>query len=101
MAGHALPAAGVPGIPLGSGLSPGDASSVEPKGIPIGGTGEPGAIPSGEVAPITGVGAPMPPIWATAGLHPKTIASTAAVSVTRIVVSIVQARLWYEATAGA
>lgn len=35
----------------GGGLTPGVASSVAPIGIPIGATGEPGPMPSGEVIP--------------------------------------------------
>lgn len=33
------------------GLTPGDASSVAPSGIPVGATGEPGPTPSGDVIP--------------------------------------------------
>jgi hypothetical protein len=44
-----------PVVPLGSGLTPGDASSAAPKGIPVGGTGEPGPMPNGDVAPMPGL----------------------------------------------
>jgi hypothetical protein len=46
----------VPVTPVGSGLTPGEAISVEPSGIPAGEPAEPIATPSGEVAPIVGVG---------------------------------------------
>jgi hypothetical protein len=59
-----LPIADVPSI----GLTPGVLSSVAPKGIPVGATGEPGPMPSGEVAPMLGTGLPIPPTCANAGL---------------------------------
>jgi hypothetical protein len=46
----------VPVTPVGSGLTPGDVISMAPSGIPV---GEP-ATPSGEVAPIVGVGVTVP-----------------------------------------
>jgi hypothetical protein len=59
-------------------------------GIPAGGTGEPGAMPSGEVAPISVVGLlPIPPTCAKTGLQPKSAASIAAINARRIVISIV------------
>ena len=42
----------VPAKPVGAGLTPADEISVEPNGIPVG----PIVMPSGEVAPIVGVG---------------------------------------------
>jgi hypothetical protein len=51
---------------LVSGLSPGDVSSVAPRGVPVGGTAEPGPMPSGDVAPILGVALPIPPTCAKA-----------------------------------
>src|ERR1700720_3192231 len=67
MAKHVVPFPVIPIVPspvapMGIPLSPGDVSSVAPMGIPVGGTGEPAALPSGEVAPIPGVGLPIP-IW--------------------------------------
>lgn len=47
--------------PLGAGLSPGEVISVEPSGIPVGEPADPVATPSGEVAPIIGVGVTVPP----------------------------------------
>jgi len=56
----------IPIMPLGSGLSPGEVSSVAPRGIPVGGTAEPGPMPSGDVAPMLGVRLPIPPTCAKA-----------------------------------
>jgi hypothetical protein len=55
---HVVPLLGiamVPVTPVGAGLTPGDAISVEPIGIPAAPTGALGPIPSGEVAPSEGV----------------------------------------------
>jgi hypothetical protein len=46
----------VPAKPVGAGLTPADEISVEPNGIPVGDIVEPIVMPSGEVAPIVGVG---------------------------------------------
>ena len=46
----------VPAKPVGAGLTPADEISVEPNGIPVGELVEPMVMPSGEVAPIVGVG---------------------------------------------
>jgi hypothetical protein len=52
----------VPVTPLpGVGLSPGEVISVAPNGIPVGEPADPVATPSGEVAPIIGVGVTVPP----------------------------------------
>jgi hypothetical protein len=67
---HVVPLLGiamVPVTPVGAGLTPGDAISVEPIGIPAAPTGALGPIPSGEVAPSEGV-AVTAPAWANAGL---------------------------------
>ena len=52
-------------------------------GIPIGETGEPGAMPSGEVAAIPGIGLPIPPTCEKAGenaqLRLRRVATTVAV----------------------
>jgi hypothetical protein len=63
-------------VPDVVGLTPGDASSVAPKGTPVGATGEPGPMLSGEVMPSGEV--PVPPTCATA--EPQT--NTAAVMTT-------------------
>ena len=50
---HVVPLLGieiVPVAPVGAGLMPGDAISVEPRGMPVGETVEPVPMPSGEVA---------------------------------------------------
>lgn len=66
-----VPVPGMAIVPVGlgtSGLTPADVISVEPSGMPVGETGEldADALPSGEVAPIDGVGATMPLTCATA-----------------------------------
>jgi hypothetical protein len=90
MAEHVVPLPVIPTVPVGAGLSPGDASSVAPMGTPVGATAEPGAVPSGEVVPMAGVGLPVASTCAKTGLHPKNAASIAAVNAHRIVISIVQ-----------
>ena len=82
----------IPIVAAAAGLSPGDASSVAPMGIPAGGTGEPAAKPSGEVAPIPGVGLPIPPTCANAGMQPKSAACIAIINTRRIMISIVRAQ---------
>jgi hypothetical protein len=92
MTKHVVPFPVIPIVPAGAPLSPGDASSVAPMGIPAGGTGEPAAMPSGEVAPIPGVGLPIPPTCANAGMQPKSAACIAAINTRRIMISIVRAQ---------
>jgi hypothetical protein len=87
---HVVPFPVIPIVPAGAPLTPGDASSVAPMGIPVGGTGEPAAMPSGEVAPIPGVGLPIPPTCANAGMQPKSAACIAAINTRRILISIVR-----------
>jgi hypothetical protein len=84
-----VPAPANPMVPLVAGLIPGVASSVAPMGIPVGETDEPGAIPSGEVPAIAGMGLPIPPTCAKAGLQPNSAARVAAINARRIVISIV------------
>jgi hypothetical protein len=90
MTKHVVPFPVIPIVPAGAPLSPGDASSVAPMGIPVGGTGKPGAMPSDEVAPIPGVGLPIPPTCANAGMQPKSAACIAATNTRRIMISIVR-----------
>lgn len=55
-------------VPDVNGLTPGVASSVAPRGMPVGGTGEAGPIPSGEVTPSGDPGEMLtPPTCAKAG----------------------------------
>jgi hypothetical protein len=68
---HVEPKPAIPAVPAVSGLSPGDASSVAPKGIPVGGTDAPGITPSGEVAAMPGVGSAIPPTCEKAGENAK------------------------------
>jgi hypothetical protein len=71
----------VPVASPGAGLTPGDAISVEPSGIPVGETGEPvAAMPSGEVAPTVGVGVAMPLTCAIAVLQTKSAGRIAAIN---------------------
>jgi len=67
-----------PVTPVGAGLTPGDAISVEPRGMPVWETAEPVPMPSGEVAPMVGVGAAIPATCAVATLQAKSAARTAA-----------------------
>jgi hypothetical protein len=85
MAEQVMPAPANPVVPLVAGLIPFVASSVAPMGIPVGETGEPGAMPSGDVAAMPGV--PIPPTCAKAGLHPKSAAKVVAINARRIVFS--------------
>jgi hypothetical protein len=81
MVEHVVPLLGidiVPVTPVGAGLTPGDAISVEPRGMPVGETAEPVAIPSGEVAPMVGVGVAIPVTCAMAPLQAKSAGMTAA-----------------------
>jgi hypothetical protein len=50
----------VPVTPVGTGLTPGVVIPTAPSGIPVGELVEPIAMPSGEVAPIVGVGVTVP-----------------------------------------
>ena len=68
----------VPVTPVGAGLTPGDAISVEPRGMPVGETAEPIPIPSGEVALMVGVGLAVPVTCAIATLQTKSAGMTAA-----------------------
>ena len=79
---HVVPPPGMAMVPdeAGAGLIPGDASSVEPKGMPVGDTGEPVAIPSGEVAPMLGVGVAIAPTCAIATWQVMSTATIAATS---------------------
>ncbi len=89
MTEHVVPLPAIPIVPVSAGLSPGDASSVAPKGMPAGETDEPGVTPNGEVVPIPGVGLPIPPTCAKTGLQPKSAAAMAAINARRIVISFI------------
>ena len=69
----------VPVTPVGTGLTPGEVISMAPSGIPV---GEPGATPSGDVAPTIGVGVTVPSngpsTCAMAALQMKSAGSTVA-----------------------
>jgi hypothetical protein len=74
----------VPVTPAGTGLRPAEVISVEPSGIPVGEPSAPIAIPSGEVAPIVGVGSAVPSncpsTCAIAALQTKSAGKTAPIS---------------------
>jgi hypothetical protein len=81
---HVVPLLGIAIVPVaspGAGLTPGDAISVEPSGMPVGETGEPVAVmPSGEVVARLGVGVAIPPTCARAALQTKSAAGIAAIN---------------------
>jgi hypothetical protein len=66
------------------GLTPGDASSVAPRGMPVDATAEPGPMPSGDVMPSGGPGE----ICAKAEPHPKRTAAVVAIAKRIIVVDL-------------
>jgi hypothetical protein len=70
----------VPVVKVGIGLTPGDAISVAPSGIPVGETAEPVAMPSGEVAPMVAAGVAIAPTCAVATLLTKSAGRTAAIN---------------------
>jgi hypothetical protein len=71
----------VPVASPGAGLTPGDAISVEPSGIPVGETDEPVAVmPSGVVVARLGVGLAIPLTCAIAALQRKSAAGIAAIT---------------------
>jgi hypothetical protein len=82
MVEHVVPLLGMEIVPVaspGAGLTPGDAISVEPNGIPVGETAEPVvAMPSGEVVGRVGVGLAIPLTCAIAALQTKSAARIAA-----------------------
>jgi hypothetical protein len=84
MVEHVVPPVGMEIVPVaspGAGLTPGDAISVEPSGIPVGETGEPVAVmPSGVVVARLGVGLAMPLTCAMAALQATSAARIAAIN---------------------
>ena len=79
---HVVPLLGIAMVPVtvGAGLTPGDAISVEPRGMPVWDTAEPVPMPSGEVAPIVGVGLAMPLTCAVAVLQTTSAGRIAAIN---------------------
>jgi hypothetical protein len=90
---HALPGTAPEGdkgdTPDVIGLTPGDASSVAPRGIPVGATAGAGPMPSGDVMPSGDKpgDVPTPPTCAAAGPQPKSAVTTAAINKRVIAVS--------------
>ena len=84
MVEHVVPLLGMEIVPVaspGAGLTPGDAISVEPSGIPVGETDEPvAAMPSGEVAARLGVGLAIPLTCAVAALQTTSAGRIAAIN---------------------
>jgi hypothetical protein len=84
MVEHVVPLLGIAIVPVaspGAGLTPGDAISVEPNGIPVGETDEPVAVmPSGVVVARLGVGLAIPLTCARAALQTKSAAGIAAIN---------------------
>jgi hypothetical protein len=82
----------VPVTPVGTGLTPGEVTSMAPSGMPV---GEPGATPSGEVAPTIGVGVTVPSndpsTCAMAALQMKSAGSTVATRRSPVSVLLLQA----------
>jgi hypothetical protein len=70
----------VPANPVGAGLTPAEVISVEPNGIPVGELAEPIVMPSGEVAPIVGVGMTVSSTCAIAALQTNSAEKTAAIA---------------------
>jgi hypothetical protein len=70
----------VPANAVGAGLTPADMISVAPSGIPVGELADPIAIPSGEVAPIMGVGVTVSSTCAIARLPARNAGRSAATS---------------------
>lgn len=70
----------VPVASPGAGLTPGDAISVAPSGMPLGETAEPVPKPSGEVAPMVGVGLAIPLTCAIATLQTSSVGKIAAIN---------------------
>jgi hypothetical protein len=83
MVEHVVLLAGMEIVPVaspGTGLTPGDAISVEPSGIPVGETAELVPKLSGEVAPMVGVGLAIPLTCAVAALQTTSAGNTAAIN---------------------
>jgi hypothetical protein len=78
-----VPLPGIAMVPVasdGSGLVPPEVISVAPSGMPVCDTDEPDALPSGEVAPIAGVGVTMALTCAATALHARIADRAAAIN---------------------
>ena len=84
----------VPARPVGAGLTPADVISVEPSGIPVGKLTEPIPMPSGEVAPIVGVGS-VSSTCAIAPLQTTNAKKTAAINDNLVVVLLTPASIGF------
>lgn len=81
---HDVPLDGIAIAPvtIGAGLTPGDAISVAPRGMPVGATDEPVVMPSGDVAAMVGVGLTIPLTCAMAALHTTNAGSSETINAT-------------------
>jgi hypothetical protein len=90
---HVVPLLGIeipPVAPVGVGLTPGDAISVEPRGMPVGETAESVPKPSGEVASTVGVGLAIPVTCAMATLQTTSAGMTVVTNKNRLAATLVQ-----------
>ena len=87
-----LPGIAIVPVTMGAGLMPGDASSVAPRGMPVEETVEPVPSPSGEVAPMLGVGLAIPFICAVAALQTTSAGKTAAIN--ENLIGILLLKIW-------
>jgi hypothetical protein len=95
MVEHVVPPLGIAIVPValpGAGLTPGDAISVEPRGMPVWETGEPIPMPSGEVAPTVGVGLDIPLTCAMATSQTSSVGKIAAINETLIGLLLLEPR---------
>ena len=73
-------------VPDVNGLTPGDASPVAPRGMPVGATGEPGPMPSGDIMPSGDVPGEMPNPPTCAKAEPQLRRTAAVVAITMRVI---------------
>jgi hypothetical protein len=73
-------------VPDVNGLTPGDASPVAPRGMPVGATGEPGPMPSGDIMPSGDVPGEMPTPPTCAKAEPQLRRTAAVVAITMRVI---------------
>jgi hypothetical protein len=104
MVEHVVLLLGIAIVPVaspGAGLTPGDAISVEPRGMPVGETAELVPKPSGEVAPRVGVGLAIPLTCAMATLQTSIVGTIAAINEIFISVLLLEPRCRNRSLGGA
>jgi hypothetical protein len=72
-------------VPDVVGLTPSDVRPVAPMGIPVGATGEPGPMPSGDVMPSGDEPGEIAPTCAAAAPQPRTAAAIVATKKKRVI----------------